>query len=389
MRYIRYAINLVTAACFMLLNKLFNATCKLDDSKAMFISDVRSEIGGNLEYVADYMEQMDGERKFNITGSFKADRRLWSSPGEFIRMVKDMSTSRYIFLEDYYRYTSYFTVRPGQEIVQLWHGPGAFKKFGFSRADGNEKIKIHKGYKKYTKVITSAEGIRENYAEAFGVSMDRTAATGIPRTDLFYDKSYVEATSARLFDKYPELSGRKIILYAPTYRGTRADDAAFDAEKLPLDYIYEQLKDENVVFVFKWHPAIYNNIARGDVESYNLEKYNGFYMDLSAEREINDILMITDVLVTDYSSVIFDYYITGNPIVFYAYDLDTYYNGRSFYYPYEEYLFGPLVTEPSELVEALRNADLCEDKRTAFGQKFMSACDGQATAKTVKWVIGE
>lgn len=386
MRYIRYAINLITAACFILLNKLYGATCKLQDNKAMFISDVRSEIGGNLEYVADNMK---ASGKYEVVGFFKADRRNWSSFGEFSKMVRDMSTSKYIFLEDYYRYTSYFTVRPGQEIVQLWHGPGAFKKFGYSRIEGSENIRIHKGYRKYTKVITSSEAIRENYAEAFGVSMDKTAATGIPRTDLFFDEKYIADTRTRLLAKYPELAGKKVVLYAPTYRGTRADDAAFDAEKLPLDFIYDKLKDENVVFVFKWHPAIYSNIARGDVKSYDLAKYNGFYMDLSAEREINDLLMITDVLITDYSSVIFDYYITGNPIVFYAYDLDTYYNGRSFYYPYEDYLFGPLVTEPEGLAEAIINADACEDKRAAFGEKFMSACDGTATAKTVAWVCGE
>lgn len=384
MRYIRYGLNLITAACFIILNRLIGATSKVDESKAMFISDVRAEIGGNLEYVANNMAS--SEKSYNIVHFFKADRRIWSSPAAFYKMVYDMTTSKYIFLEDFYRYTSYFKMKPEQELCQLWHGPGAFKKFGYSRADGSENIKIHKGYKKYTKVITSSEAIRENYAEAFGVSMDKVAATGIPRTDLFFDKEYIEATRERLFAKYPELSGKRIILYAPTYRGTRADDAGFDAEKLPLDYIYEQLKDENIVFVFKWHPAIYNNIARGDVKSYDISKYNGFYMDLSAEREINDLLMITDLLITDYSSVIFDYFITGQPIVFYAYDLDTYYNGRSFYYPYEDYLFGPLVTEPDQLAEAIKIADPCDDKRAAFNDKFMSACDGNATSKTVEWI---
>ena len=123
-------------------------------------------------------------------------------------------------------------VRKGQEIVQLWHGAGAYKKFGFSRANGDEGIKIHKGYRKYAKAIVSAEPIRKCYAEAFDIALQKVQATGVPRTDIFFDQEYIKNKREELYRDFPFLKDKKVILFAPTYRGTRAEDAAYDFDKI-------------------------------------------------------------------------------------------------------------------------------------------------------------
>ena len=382
MRYIRYCTNLMTAGVFILLNRIIGIFCPVRKNKAVFISDVRGENGGNLKCVYDAMGE-DYER----ATYFKADRRNWSSFGKFCKLVCDMTTAEVVFLEDYFRYTSYYKVREDQKICQLWHGAGAFKKFGYSRAEGNENIRIHKGYRKYTHVITSSEAINSCYAEAFGVTPDKVRATGVPRTDIFFDEKYLKETKARLHEAYPQLEGKKLILFAPTYRGLRADDASYDFSRIPLDEIYEALHEE-YVWAFKWHPALYNNIVNGKVRTPDFAKYPDFFLDLSEEREINDILTITDVMITDYSSVIFDYYLTGGRVVYYPYDFDTYYNGRSFYFDYEEYLFGPVAKTPGELIAAIQAPAEDESEiRRKFGEKYMSACDGRATERVIQWVF--
>ena len=382
MRYIRYCTNLITAFTFMVLSACVRKLSPVRKNKAMFISDVRSENGGSLLCVYNAL----GDEYKKVT-YFKADRRLWSSPKEFYRLVYDMTTAEAIFLEDYFRYTSYYKVREGQKICQLWHGAGAFKKFGYSRAAGNEHIRIHKGYRKYTNVITSAEAINSCYEEAFGVAADKVCATGIPRTDMFFESDYLEAAKERLYEAYPVLKDKKVILFAPTYRGLRADDAEYDFNQVPIDQLYEALH-EDFVWVFKWHPALYNNIANGKVKTPDFDKYPDFFLDLSSEREINDILTVTDVMITDYSSVIFDYYLTGGRMIFYPYDFDQYYNGRSFYFDYEDYLCGPMVKTPDELIEAIRNPSSGEEEiRARFGTRFMEACDGHATQRVVDWVF--
>ena len=382
MRYIRYCTNLITAAAFIFLSGCVRKLSPVRKNKAMFISDVRGENGGNLLCVYDAL----GEEYEKAT-YFKADRRLWSSPGEFFRLVYHITTAEVIFLEDYFRYTSYYKVRDGQKICQLWHGAGAFKKFGYSRIEGNERIRIHKGYRKYTHVITSAQAINHCYMEAFGVGEDNVLATGIPRTDMFFDSAYVESARERLNRAYPALRDKKIILFAPTYRGLRADDAGYDFSQVPVQELYEALH-QDYVWVVKWHPALYNNIANGKVQAPDFRRYPDFFLDLSAEREINDILTITDVLITDYSSVIFDYYLTGGRVILYPYDYDTYYNGRSFYYDYEDYLYGPMVKTPEALIQAIQHPIEGEQEiRDRFGKKYMEACDGQATRRVVDWVF--
>lgn len=301
-------------------------------------------------------------------------------------MVYEMSTCKYILLEDYFRYTSYMRVRKGQELCQLWHGSGAYKKFGYSRAQGNEGIRIHKGYRKYAKAITSAEAIRKNYAEAFAIDLSKIQATGIPRTDIFFDEGYVARKREELYRAYPILRDRKVVLFAPTYRGLRAEDAAYDFGKLEPEQLFQEL-GQDYVFVFKWHPATYNNLHREEREVYAVEKYQDFFLDLSQERDINDLLLVTDVLITDYSSVIFDYSLCHRPVVYYAYDLEQYRDGRGFYYPFEEYLYGPVAQDQAALIQAIRREDMCEDRRTAFHDKFMEACDGRATEKTCAWLF--
>lgn len=378
---IEYCKKAFRAGMFAICNRVYGRVLPLKEDQVLFASDVRGEIGGNLQFVRDHLP-----KGMQARYDFLADRRLPRGVMRSLRLFRDLSTSKYILLEDYFTYISYMKVRPGQQICQLWHGAGAFKKFGFSRAGNTEGIKVHKGYRKYAKAITSADAIRPQYAEAFDIALEKVQATGVPRTDIFFDEDYVAKTRESLYEAYPVLRDKKVILFAPTYRGTSAEDAAYDFSKIDPDQLFDAL-GEDYVFVFKWHPAAYNNLRREEKAAYELERYGNFFLDLSQERDINDLLLVTDVLITDYSSVIFDYYLTGKPVIYYAYDLEDYAGGRGMYFPFEEYLFGPVVMNQEGLIEAIRKADLCDEKRAAFGRKFMEACDGHATEKTCAWLF--
>ena len=367
---------------FLAINRSIMLLVKVKKNQILFASDVREEMGGNLKYVYDYLPDT-----FRKVTDFKRDRRDRRGLTQYLKLAYYMTTSAYIVLEDFFDYTAFIKVRKGQEICQLWHGAGAYKKFAHSRTTNNrEKIKIHAGYKKYTKVIVSAEPIRSCYAEAFHISMDKVQATGIPRTDCFFDKNYITNVRITLQEQYPQLKGKKVILFAPTYRGTLANDAAYDFDKLNLDELYPYLKD-NYIFVFKWHPAAYNNIKLNGKEAYRLGKYDDCFLDLSDCRDINDLLLIADILVTDYSSVIFDWLLVEKPIIYYAYDMEDYAGTRGLYFNFEEYVYGSVAKDQEQLIQAIYNEDMQWEKRAAFRDKFMSACDGTSTEKTCKWIF--
>ena len=383
MKLIRYAWKCMGRVYFTAVYEVLRLFTKVNYHKILFISDVRDELQGNLKCVWDYMDRKDYVR----TTYLKNDRRDRTSVKSFNRMIYDFATAKYILLEDYFRYTSYVRPKEGQEICQLWHACGAYKKFGYSRANGTEKIKIHKGYKKYAKVITSSEAIRVNYAEAFGIDISKVRATGIPRTDIFFDQQKTEGKKRELYETYPQIRGRKVILFAPTYRGLRAEDAGYDFEKLDYKRLYNELHEE-YVFVIKWHPALYNNLKRhNDFEKY-IEQYKDFFIDLSAEREVNDLLPAADILITDYSSVIFEYALLGKPIIYFAYDLGKYRSSRGMYYDFYDYVYGAVAENSEELIKALKDGDLKEEYRMRFLERFMGACDGRATEKVCRWIFG-
>jgi len=116
---------------------------------------------------------------------------------------------------------------------------------------------------------------------------------------------------------------------------------------------------------------------------------NPAFINVSGNREINDLLFAADVLVTDYSSVIFEYALLNRPTIFHVPDLKLFQLSRDFYYPFEDYLFGPQTTTTDELIAAITSAEIDTEKLERFKTYFMSACDGTSTKRFVKELIAD
>ena len=145
-----------------------------------------------------------------------------------------------------------------------------------------------------------------------------------------------------------------------------------------------EIGDEYRVLL-RWHPALLANVKAGRL---NFDLPEGM-IDVSEYPDVNELIAASDILITDYSSIIFDWYITGRPVIFFMYDLEEYKGGRGLYFELDEYLYGRLARNKDELVTAVREEDLCAEKRAAFGEKFMSACDGHSREKVSKWIFDE
>jgi CDP-ribitol ribitolphosphotransferase len=124
------------------------------------------------------------------------------------------------------------------------------------------------------------------------------------------------------------------------------------------------------------------------VRKYPVElEENTTFINVSGNREINDLLFAADVLVTDYSSVIFEYALLNRPTIFHVPDLALFQMSRDFYYPFEDYLFGPQTSTTDELIAAIASAAVDEAKLARFTDYFMSACDGRSTERFVEQLI--
>ncbi|WP_269750255.1 CDP-glycerol glycerophosphotransferase family protein [Listeria innocua] len=165
--------------------------------------------------------------------------------------------------------------------------------------------------------------------------------------------------------------------YAPTFRGGPGERQQF-VMNLNIRRLAEQLGDEYVL-VLKMHPSV----VRGVGIPFDLQE---FAFNMSNE-DINDVLINTDILITDYSSVVFDFSIMEKPVLFYAYDLEGYLGERNFYYNYEEFVPGPIVRTNEEVIGAIKANDFDLEKVRVFKERFFDDLDGNSAERIVKELI--
>ena len=373
--------KIIYTITFKIINQIFVIIFPLKQNKILLLSDVRGVLGGNLQFVYD---KIKNSKAYEIKIIFKADRSIKRTLKQNIELIYHLSISKYILLDDASHSVALMKVREGQEVCQLWHASGAFKTFGYSRNDREIKNQNDIWHYKYTKAFVSSENIRECYAEGFGIPLENVIAAGTPRTDVFFDEKLKSKTKKEILNKYPALKDKKIILFAPTYRGTSVSQATYDFDAIDYKFLYENLKDE-YIFIFKWHPAIYWNIK--DSLQKELSDMSDFYYDFSSDRDINDLLFIADILITDYSSVLFDWALLKKPIIYFVYDLYSYIVERGFYFKFSDYLYGPVIKTEDELVNAIKNAKFDNKKNQRFIKQFMGACDGNSTEKVIETIL--
>ncbi|MBS4200651.1 CDP-glycerol glycerophosphotransferase family protein [Bacillus sp. FJAT-49732] len=347
-------------------------------NKVIFASDSRTELEGNFLFVYEEMKKRNLDLDYyfmlkNETGENKSLK-------EIKNLAYHLATSEFILLDDFYPMVYPLKIRKDAELIQLWHAVGAFKTFGFSRIGrpGGPSPKSL-NHRNYTKAIVSSEHVAKYYAEGFGIDVEKVVATGIPRTDIFFDETYKENIKKKLYTEFPFLQGKKVITFAPTFRGNGQQSAYYPIEVLNLDKLYYELKDE-YVFLFKIHPFVKND--------FNIPyQYKDFFYDFSSYREINDLLFVTDLLITDYSSVCFEYGLLNKPMLFFAYDVEEYVQKRDFYYEYSSFIPGPLVKSTDDMIKTIKNEDFKMEKIKPFIEYFFDHHDGKSSERVVDQLI--
>lgn len=350
---------------------------KQDLKYVLFLSDSRENFSGNFEFIK---KEIENRNKYVINGIFKKNLKIRRSIKDYFLIVYLSAKSKYIFVDDFYPIIYTFKLRKGTELIQLWHAMGAFKTVGYSRMGkpgGPENYSLT--HRNYTGTIVSGESIRSNYAEAFGIDINKVQALGIPRTDIFFDEKYQNNIISDLYNKYPKIIDKKVILFAPTFRGNGQGTAYYNFDLIDFDLLKQKLSDEYVCII-KLHPFI-KNVPQ------NIFDNDDFYINLSEEREINDLLFITDIMITDYSSVIFEYSIFKKPLIFYVPDLKEYVESRDFYYSFEKYNYGTAVTNMNDLIVAIKEEQIDEKKQKEFYDFFCSACDGNSSKRVVDYYL--
>jgi len=287
--------------------------------------------------------------------------------------------------------------RENQVYIQTWHGT-PFKRLGADIAEessANAKYTANEITLRYTRegdrltYLLSPSGFTtEKFSSAFALSPEEAVAKiveeGYPRNDdLFH---YTDERIAEIRDEHGVPADKKVILYAPTWRDNQHVSGLGYTLKLPVDFdqLQRELADEYVI-LFRAHYFVANE--------FDFARYEGFIKNVSNVSDINDLYIVSDMLVTDYSSVFFDYATLHRPILFYMYDLEEYVRDiRGFYFDLAE-LPGPVVKTEVEFVSAVRAADApteeLQERYKHFIARFAHRDDGYASQRVLERVIDQ
>lgn len=353
----------------------------------VFFETKERQMPGSFDLLFKRISEDPGKRAEYVTLA----RNFVSLPQYYcncIAALKRLAVAETVFLDDASDLVSCVPLREETRVVQLWHACGAFKKWGVSTAElkfGNtlEDIRRHPFYGNLSLVTVSSPEVAWAYVEAMDLAgrEDIVQPLGVSRTDIFFDPEFVAGSRGRVEEAFPPACGKKVALYAPTFRGETG--SAEGPDRLDIAAMKRVLGDEWALLV-KHHPFVKSPAPIP-------EGCEDFAYLVQGDLSIDELLCAADACISDYSSIVFEYSLFERPMIFFAYDLDDYDDWRGFYYSYDDFTPGPVVSTSEEVVDYLAHVDERFDRAqvTAFREKFMSACDGHATERVMRWLRDE
>ncbi|GAA1992324.1 hypothetical protein GCM10009799_17780 [Nocardiopsis rhodophaea] len=350
---------------------------QFSDSPHSIYAELRSRGGRWADYPMSWLVK-DGQ--VNLPDDVSAVRHNGRD------FYEALARSKYIVTNS--RQPAWFTRRSDQVVVQTWHG-SMLKRIGFDienirgkSRDYHEKLAWET--KQWDYLVSPSPWATPILRRAFRFEGE-ILETGYPRNDIFFSAER-DAIAERTRHRLGLPADKKVVLYAPTWR----DDKYYTRGKHKLDLhldlrrMYDKLGDDHVLLVRR-HPRVVDSVPIVGTD---------FVYDVSLYPEIMELFLITDVLITDYSSMMFDFANTGRPMLFFTYDIESYRdNLRGFYFDFEATAPGPLLVESDDVIASLLDIDeVAADysgKYRAFTDQFCPLDDGHAAARVVDRVFGQ
>ncbi|MEO5705365.1 MAG: CDP-glycerol glycerophosphotransferase family protein [Candidatus Limnocylindrales bacterium] len=359
----------VLAALFRLLPR--------DPRRVVLASHRLPWLDGNLAYIYAAMQRLRPDLRYAVLAEpYAYDFR--GKVAYLLRLVRAMyhlQTARLFVVDNAYLPIHVAPHRKSTTVVQVWHGVAGIKRVGLDTTrppDEPERTFLHRHY---DNVVCSSESWRPAYARAFRTPVERVLALGAARTDFFFDEGALGAAASAVRTAHPQLAGRRLVLYAPTFRGRGPDkraaaglDAARLRAALPAD----------VVLALKTHPNL-------DPRATSRE---GFDLVFEPALELNGILAATDILITDYSTSVMEWALLKRPLILFVPDLAEFEANPGLYLDYRTEMIGSLAVTTDEVAAAINRAPSVPADVDAFVALHLGACDGGASERFVRHFLG-
>ena len=352
----------------------------------MFALSHSDRLSGNLAFIRDELERRQPPIPYVVVAHrYEQTWQSWfRTLFQLFRAGYHLATARVYIVDDYY--FPLYVVRPrkGTTVVQTWHAAGAFKKIGYSVLDKSfgadeeliAKVPIHSNY---DICLMASRSAAVHYAEAFRQPLERFVTDiGIPRTDVLFGTEKIARISAAVRARYRLPAGKRLLLYAPTFRGDSVRKATSPTD-LDLAALHRRLGEDHLILL-RLHPFV----RQGHPIPRELAS---FAIDVSDHPDIHELMLVSDVLITDYSSAIFEFSLLRRPMAFYIPDLASYEDERGFYIDVPADLPGPVFETTAALAEYLRAGDFDLERVERFRDESFEVADGHASERFVDRIV--
>ncbi len=294
-----------------------------------------------------------------------------------LRQMYHIATSQAVVLDTYCIPVSILHQRKSLVVIQMWHALGSFKKFAYSILDQKEGSSSHiaklmKMHYHYTYVLSSSEYAANHFAEAFHVKREQVKVFPLPKTDLLIDESRKKEIITHIEERYPLLkeTKKKIIVYAPTFRKT--DDHLKEA----TEALIHAIDFDHYELVIKLHPL--TSFSIGDSRVIKDDDFTSL-----------EFFHKADIIITDYSAVLFEALMLDKPLYFYDFDYDVYMSNRALYIDYKTQMPGVIAEDPEVLMQAIDDEDYDLEKIRAFKHLMIAPCKKSYTKDFTDFLFAE
>ena len=288
-----------------------------------------------------------------------------------ITQMIHIATSKVVILDTYCMVISILKHKKNLKVIQMWHSMGTMKKFGYTALDTEEGSKSELAYtmkmhNNYDYIFASSEAYKDHLAKGFNCDIKKIITMPLPRLDLLNSEKYAQKVRERIYEKYPELKEKPVILYCPTFR--KHEEEFGEALKNlagAIDY-------DKYHFVVKLHPLSKTVV---DDKMIQADEFTSFEM-----------LFAADYVISDYSCIVYEAAVRHIPLYFYNFDMDLYTDGRGLAVDYYRELPGVISKDAKKIITAIESGDYDMEELTKFADKYVVPTK-HATRNIVEFVF--
>jgi CDP-ribitol ribitolphosphotransferase len=359
------ALRVVLVACRLL---------PVQRDKVVLASARAEKLEGNLAFVHDALRAKCPDARivlllerysYGLLGKF-------AYMGRLLRGAYHVATARLVVLDNAYLPVHAMPHRAATVVVQVWHAAGALKKFGLDTKAPERRVENRFVHRYYDRVIVGSRAAIGPYSSALRTPVDKVVPLGVPRTDLFFDRAANSRAITRVQEAHPVLKGRRVVLFAPTFRGHGIGKSAADG--LDVLRLKETLGDA-FAFAYKPHPVL----------EPTADEVRGYDAVIDGSIDLNEVLCATDILITDYSSSVFEWALLRKPLVLFVPDLDRYERDPGFYLDYRTEMIGVMAGSGDEVERLLRSDSWDLSGYDRFVSTHCEFDDGHASERFAEW----